>query len=431
MSFEHLRITRQFLNALDDAGITTPTEIQEKAIPPIRGGQDVIGIAQTGTGKTAAFALPLLGALKFASGNPPRALVLVPTKELVMQVATHFKMLSKYTDLRIVALYGGVGYKKQAEEVEAGCDIIVATPGRFMEIYLKGYIPAKKIKHLVLDEADRMMDMGFMPQLRQIFEVIPSKRQNLLFSATFPPRVERLSEEFLLWPTRIEVTPESTPVETVEQCYYSVPNFRSKLNLLEHLLRNREDMRRVIVFVRTKEYAENIGKYLQRIEIGEVRVIHSNKGQNSRLNAMADFHGGEVRVLVSTDVAARGIDIPEVSHVINYSVPRDYLDYVHRIGRTGRALRTGNALTFVDRAESYHLKKIEGIIRMEVPEISIPEAVEILETPKHEFKEQAREIDHQRRREDPDYKGAFHDRKRKPGSGRKSGSSSGKRRPRR
>jgi ATP-dependent RNA helicase RhlE len=431
MTFEDLRLTRQFINALDDAGITAPTEIQQKAIPPLRSGQDVIGIAQTGTGKTAAYLLPLLLQLKYAQGNDPRCLILVPTKELVLQVCEHVKMLGKYTDLRVVGLYGGIGHQQQAEEVQKGTDFIVATPGRFMEIYLKGAIVTKKLKHLVLDEADRMMDMGFMPQLRQIFEVIPSKRQNLLFSATFPPRVEKLSEEFLLWPTRIEVSPESTPVETVEHYFYSVPNFRTKLNLLMHLLRTDEQMIRVIIFVRTKEYATNLGKYLERSELGEVRVIHSNKGQNARINAMADFRSGDVRILVSTDVSARGIDIPEVSHVINFSVPRDYLDYVHRIGRTGRAFRAGKAITFVDRAERYHLKKIEGIIRMTVPMVDFPEEVEVLDTPKQEFQEQAREIDHQKRREDPDYKGAFHDKKRKSGGKtNKSSSSKGRGRKR-
>ena len=405
------------MNALDDMGITAPTEIQEKAIPRVRSGQDLIGIAQTGTGKTAAYVLPVLGHLRYAQDNDPRCLILVPTKELVIQVSDHTRRMANYTDLRVVSLYGGIGPKAQMAEVEAGCDIIVATPGRFMEIYLKGSIVVKKLKYMVLDEADRMMDMGFMPQLRQILEVIPRKRQNLLFSATFPPRVEKLSEEFLLWPQRVEVTPESTPVETVEQVFYRVPNFRTKLNLLTQLLEDFEEYKRVIIFSRTKDYAENISRYLDRLDLGEVRVIHSNKGQNSRLNAMDDFRTGDVRILVSTDVSARGIDIPEVSHVINFSVPRDYLDYVHRIGRTGRAFRAGKAITFVDPAETYHLKKIEGIIRMQVPSVELPEDLEVLETTKQEKQEQAREIDHQKRKEDPNYKGAFHDKKRKPKPG--------------
>lgn len=423
MSFEALKIKRQFLNALEDMGISQPTEIQEKAIPRIRAGQDVIGIAQTGTGKTAAYVLPLLGELKYAVDPGPRCLILVPTKELALQVSDHTRQMAKYTDLRIVGLYGGIGPKAQIEEMERGADIVVATPGRFMEIYLKGSIPVKKLKHLVLDEADRMMDMGFMPQLRQIFEVIPHKRQNLLFSATFPERVERLSEEFLLWPTKVEVTPESTPVETVEQVFYRAPNFKTKLNLLMHLLEDREALHRVIIFTGTKEYAENISKFLERKDIGEVRVIHSNKGQNSRINAMSDFREGDVRILVSTDVSARGIDIPAVSHVINFSVPKDYLDYVHRIGRTGRAFRAGKAITFVDDAETYHLKKIEAIIRMHVPELDLPADIEIEKTSKQERQDQAREIDRQRRREDPDYKGAFHEKKRKPSADNKRSSS--------
>lgn len=430
VSFEELSIKRQFLNALDDMGLSIPTEIQLRAIPPIRAGQDVLGIAQTGTGKTAAYVLPLLDHLKYAQDSAPRCLVLVPTKELVMQVSGYFESLAKYTDLRVCPLYGGVGPKTQIAMVEAGTDIIVATPGRFMEIYLKGSIITKKLKHLVLDEADRMMDMGFMPQLRSILEVIPRKRQNLLFSATFPDHVQRLSEEFLLWPTRIEVTPESTPVETVEQRWYAVPNFQTKLNLLLHLLEDRENLKRVIVFVRTRELAENIARFLERKEAGSLRVLHANKGQNSRMNAMTDFRSGDIRILVSTDVSARGIDIPAVSHVINFSVPRDHLDYVHRIGRTGRALLTGEAITFADRSETYHLKKIEKIIKMQVPMADFPEGVVVEETPKAEKQDQAREIDYQKRRENPDYKGAFHEKKNKKSTAKSPGSAA-RRKPRR
>lgn len=416
VNFEELSIKRQYLNVLEEMGITTPTEIQQKAIPPIRAGQDVLGIAQTGTGKTAAFALPLLDAIKYAQGTEPRCLVLAPTKELVIQISDYFTRLAKYTDLRTIALYGGVGPKIQIAALETGCDVLVATPGRFLELYLKGAIVTKKLKYLVLDEADRMMDMGFMPQLRNILEVIPRKRQNLLFSATFPERVQKLSEEFLLWPTRIEVTPESTPVSTVEQAWHSVPNVPTKLNLLLYFLRDEEVFSRVIIFVRTRDLAENIARFLQRKEVGSVRVMHANKAQHSRINAMDDFKSGDIRILVTTDVSARGIDIPAVSHVINFSVPRDHLDYIHRIGRTGRAFNTGTAITFVDRSEMYALKRIEKIIKMEVPMAEFPTEVVVEETSKAEKQEQAREIDRQKRREDPDYKGAFHEKKRKPSS---------------
>ena len=415
MTFEDLKITRQFLNALEDAGFDSPTPIQQKAIPSVRSGQDVIGIAQTGTGKTAAYILPLSQTIKYAQGDAPRCLVLVPTKELVLQVERQFDELLKYTDLRVVALYGGIGPRAQQDLVRAGCDIIVATPGRFFDIYASKALNTKKIKHLVLDEADRMMDMGFMRQIREIQEIIPQKRQNLLFSATFPEKVEKLSEEFLLFPVKIEITRQATAVETVDQYLYESPNFLSKLELLFYLLeKDVEEFERVIIFVRTKTMADNVGKFLQRKATGEVRTIHSNKGQNSRINAMNDFGAGEVRVLVSTDVVARGIDIPDVSHVINFSVPRDYDDYVHRIGRTGRVFKAGTAITFMDRAEVYHINKIEQLIEQKITRLHIPEELEEVRTGKDEFQEQAREIDGQKRREDPDYKGAFHKKKARP-----------------
>jgi ATP-dependent RNA helicase RhlE len=275
--------------------------------------------------------------IKYAQGNDPRALILAPTKELTLQIANHAMQLAKYTDLRILAIYGGVGAKAQIEAIEKGIDIIIATPGQFMEIYLRGALPTKQIKHLVLDEADRMMDMGFMPQLRKIFEVIPRKRQNLLFSATFPPRVEKLSAEFLEFPVKLEVTPQATTAKQVEQELYLIPNLKTKINFLEFLLQDREEFNRVMIFTRKKEVADNVFRYLDRKELGPVRVIHSNKGQNPRINAVNEFKEGKLRVLVTTDVTARGIDVTKVSHVINFDVPILYEDYVHRIGRTGRA----------------------------------------------------------------------------------------------
>ncbi|MCB0760397.1 MAG: DEAD/DEAH box helicase [Flavobacteriales bacterium] len=432
VNFEELKLTRQLLNALEDSGFDTPTPIQQKAIPIVRAGQDLIGIAQTGTGKTAAYLLPLLQVVNYAQGDFPRCLILVPTKELVIQVKSQMEALAHYTDLRIVALYGGVGPKTQIAELEAGCDFVVATPGRLIDLYLKGGIEIKKIKHLVLDEADKMMDMGFFPQLRQIQEFIPQKKQNLLFSATFPPKVESLAADFLLWPQRVEIAPQATPVETVDQLIYRVDNFRTKLSLLMHLLEDEETFHRVLVFVRTREMATNIGKYLDRKGLSS-RVIHSNKGQNSRINAMEEFRQGEVRILVSTDVSARGIDVKGVSHVINFSVPRVYEDYVHRIGRTGRALMPGVAISFVDRAETYHIGKIEKLIQQQIERAPFPEEVEVTETPKQEKQLQDREIDAQKKRENPDFKGAFHERKKKSaksGAKRKPGRGSSGRRGR-
>lgn len=398
------------LQAVADAGYETPTPIQLKAIPAITGGQDILGIAQTGTGKTAAYMLPILMKVKYAKGIHPRALILVPTRELGVQVLEHAQMLGKHTDLRFASLYGGLGPKAQIEALQKGVDVVIATPGRFVELYQKGELILKEIKTLVLDEADRMLDMGFMPQIRRILEIIPRKRQNLLFSATFPEKVERFSSEFLEWPVRIEVSPQSTPVETVSQVLYPIPNLNTKLNLLLHFLKD-ESFNRIIVFVRTRNLAENIYRYLKRKTSDTVRTIHANKGQNTRLNAFEEFKSGEVRVLVCTDVSSRGIDINDVSHVINFDVPLVYEDYVHRIGRTGRASKLGMSITFMNPAEEHHIRKIETLIRAEIPVAEIPEGVYIAETPIDEKQDMLRTIDLLKRKEDPTFQGAFHERK--------------------
>jgi len=410
-TFEQFKLNRQLLDAVRDAGFHNPTEIQKKSIPIILGGQEVIGIAQTGTGKTAAYLLPLLMKVKYAQGNDPRALILVPTKELTIQITEHAKQLARYTDLRILPIYGGVGVKPQIEQIQNGVDILIATPGRFMEIYLKGDLPTKQIKTMVLDEADRMMDMGFMFQVRKIIGVLPRKRQNLLFSATFPAKVEELSADFLEFPIKIEVTPQATPAQQVEQELYYVPNLKTKINFLEYLLKDTEEFNRVMIFARTKTNADNVFKYLERKGLGPVKVVHSNKSQNTRINSVNEFKGGGLRVLVSTDVTSRGIDVTDVSHVINFDVPTLYEDYVHRIGRTGRALQSGKAITLATQAEDYHVKKIEKLIRQQIPMKELPSGVEIAKTSFEEKQEMAREIDHQKRREDPDFKGAFHEKK--------------------
>jgi ATP-dependent RNA helicase RhlE len=414
MTFEDFQLNRQLLNAIEEAGYQSPTPIQEQSIPLILGGHDVLGIAQTGTGKTAAYLLPILMKVKYAQGTDMRVLILAPTRELVMQIDAAITDLAKYTDLRHVALYGGLGPKTQIETLQKGIDIIVATPGRFMDIYLKGEIGVKELKTLVLDEADKMMDMGFMPQIRKILEVIPSKkRQNLLFSATFPPRVENLSHEFLEFPHKVEVSPQATTASMVTQKLYEVPNFMTKINLLGMLMRDHETFKRTIIFCRSKEYADNIFKFLGRKVVGEnkIRVIHANKGQNTRINSMEDFKEGSIQVLVATDVAARGIDIQMVSHVINFDVPLIYEDYVHRIGRTGRANQTGEAITFMTEAEEYHIQKIEKLIKMPIPREPLPTDLEVLQTPFIEKQMMLREIDEQRKREDPTFKGAFHEKK--------------------
>ncbi len=416
--FEQFKLNRQLLNAIEDAGYSEPTPIQQQAIPLAMAGHDVLGIAQTGTGKTAAFVLPLLMKVKYAQGESPRALILAPTRELVMQIAKAAAELSSHTDIRIVALYGGIGPKSQIEAVRLGVDILVSTPQRFLDIYQKGEITLKQIQTMVLDEADKMLDMGFMPQIRRILEVIPRKRQNLLFSATFQEKVEKFSYEFLEFPMRVEVTPQATTAEMVTQSLYEVPNFLTKIHLLELLLTQTEDLNRVLIFTRSKENADNVYKFLLRKVIDEenIRVIHANKGQNTRINAIEAFKGGSVRVLVATDVASRGIDVTEVSHVINFDVPLIYEDYVHRIGRTGRANHTGEAITFLTPPDEYHIKNIEGLIRQEIPRKKLPAGLDVVTTPFVENQDHLREIDQQRRHEDPTFKGAFHEKKKQPRS---------------
>lgn len=428
IGFESLKLNRQLLEAIEDAGYSHPTEVQKKVIPKILGGQDVIGIAPTGTGKTAAFALPILMKVKYAQGSDPRVIVLAPSKELVLQIEKDFKDLAVNTDLRIISIYGGVGPTKQIDLIKDGVDIIISTPGRFLDLYKREAMPVRSLQIMVLDEADKMMDMGFMHQIRSILEVIPVKRQNLLFSATMSSKVEELSHEFLDFPSKIEVAPQATTAETIEQVAYFVPNLRTKINLLEYLLTD-PDLNRVIVFTKKRKTADDVFKYIERKELAEARVIHANKGQNTRINAMNEFKDGDIRILVTTDVSSRGIDVSDVSHVINFDVPIIHEDYVHRIGRTGRAFKAGKSITFFNDAEKYHLKKIEDLIRKKIPVSKLPAGVEITDTPKEERQDIAREIDHQKKKENPDYKGAFHEKKRKFHSSKKSKfrSSKGKR----
>ncbi|GMQ27285.1 DEAD/DEAH box helicase [Algoriphagus sp. oki45] len=411
--FDGFKLNKQLLEAVAESGYTQPTPIQLKAIPLALAGHDVLGIAQTGTGKTAAYLLPVLMKVKYAQGIHPRALILAPTRELVMQIEEVARELGKNTDLRIVCLYGGIGPKTQIEQIEAGADILISTPGRFMDIYRKGIIHTRELKTMVLDEADKMMDMGFMPQIRSILEVIPSKRQNLLFSATFSGRIEHLAAEFLEFPERVEVAPSATTAETIAQVKYTVPNIKTKINLLAYLLES-EEISRAIIFTRSRKNAEAVYSFLERKNFGEIRVIHANKGQNTRINSMEDFKSGEVRLLVATDVASRGLDVSMVSHVINFDVPLIYEDYVHRIGRTGRAENEGKAVTFINPAEAYHFEKIEELIRMTVEELPIPDPVDVPPTPFEEKQAYERELDKLKQRDNPDYKGAFHEKKAQP-----------------
>lgn len=410
--FDEFKLNRQLLNAVEEAGFVEATPIQEKAIGPVLSGQDLFGIAQTGTGKTAAYVLPMLMKLKYAQGENPRALILVPTRELALQIEEQVKLFSTYTDLRTVVIFGGIGPKTQKEQIAKGLDILVATPGRFLDLYLAGDINTRSLQFLVLDEADKMMDMGFIGSIHRILEVVPRKRQNLLFSATMSDLVQKIAGDFLKNPLTIEVAAQATPAQTVTQILYAVPNFKTKINLLQYLLKNDAEFKRLIIFCKTKTVADNITNFISR-RFGEeaVRVIHANKGQNTRINSINSFKEGNIRALVATDVASRGIDVSEVSHVINFDVPIVIEDYVHRIGRTGRAFNEGTAITFYNEAEKYYINKIEKLIRQQITEKPLPTEVFVEETPYEERQSIAREIDTQKRKENPDFKGAFHEKK--------------------
>lgn len=405
-TFADLKLTKPILNALEDAGFETPTPIQEQIFSVARSGQDIIGIAQTGTGKTLAYLMPILVKLHYAQGRYPRALVVVPTRELVVQVCETVELLTEYMDIRCVGVYGGTNIRTQQARVNEGADLIVATPGRFMDIYFNRIIRTQDIKTIVVDEADRMLDMGFMPQLRSIMGVVP-KHQTMLFSATFSDSVAKIAEEFLVNPARIEVTRQATTVENIDQYFYSVPNIMTKINLLKGLLDDKQEFRRVMVFTESKKNADRITDKLADIWKDELSIIHSNKAQNTRLNALRAFKEGRSRILVSSDVAARGIDVQDISHVINFDIPFEPEEYVHRIGRTGRAGKDGIAISFVGEKELPLFENIQNLIGNEIDELQIPDNIEISDILLDEEKVQTRNIAYQNSSK-PTGGGAFH-----------------------
>lgn len=393
--------------ALEEAGFEHPTPIQEQAFSVIRSGKDMIGIAQTGTGKTLAYLIPILMKLHYAQGTYPRALVIVPTRELVVQVCESVELLTEFMDIRCVGIYGGTNIRTQQAAVYEGVDLLVATPGRFMDIYMNGIIRTGQIKTVVVDEADRLMDLGFMPQLRSILEVIPEKHQTLLFSATFSAAVNELTTEFLMPDAiRVETVAQATPVEFVTQLRYDVPNGMTKINLLKLLLSDKEEYRRVMIFTETKKNADRIVEILGEHWKSELSVIHSNKAQNSRLNALRAFKEGRTRIMVSSDVAARGIDVQDVSHVINFDIPSIPEEYIHRIGRTARAGKEGTAISFVSEKEEPLFDAIETLIGQPIELSDLPEKLEISDILLDEEKVQTANIVYQRGK--PQGGGAFH-----------------------
>jgi ATP-dependent RNA helicase RhlE len=369
MPFTTLGLDDRLLRAIKDAGYTEPTPIQAAAVPLVLAGHDLIGVAQTGTGKTAAFTLPMLSML---AGAPPvqgrrktRALVLAPTRELVVQIEENVVAYGKYVPLRIAKVFGGVGERPQVEALRSGAELVIATPGRLMDLMGQGHADFSGLQFLVLDEADRMLDMGFVPAIRKIVKVLPRTRQTLLFSATLSKEIEVLTKEFQHQPKKVEIGRRSNPAETVTQFIYEVTQ-EHKPALLAHLLRD-SALNMVLIFTRTKHGADRVAKRLSRDGI-TTATLHANRSQSQRLRALDDFKSGKVRVLVATDIAARGIDVDGISHVVNFDFPPHMEDYVHRIGRTGRANAVGDAISFVTREDYAALRTLErfigrGIIR--------------------------------------------------------------------
>ena len=377
IKFEELDLSNQLQYAIDDLGFINPTPIQVEAFPVVRSGKDVVGIAQTGTGKTFAYMLPILRDLKYLKTDHPRVLVLVPTRELVLQVVDEIEKLSKYINVRVLGVYGGANINTQKQSIAQGQDIIVATPGRLYDLGLSNVLKLKTIQKLVIDEVDVMLDLGFRFQLLNIFDLLPVRRQNVMFSATMTQDVDDLILDFFKNPEKISIAVSGTPLDNIIQESYSVPNFFTKVNLLNNLLRNRQTFNKVLIFVAFKRTADMLFKHLEEVFGSETCVIHSNKTQNYRIRSIRQFDEGSNRILVATDVMARGLDFDEVSHVINFDTPDFPENYMHRIGRTGRAEKEGKTILFSTKKELEFKEEIESLMDFKIPVLEIPEEVEI------------------------------------------------------
>ena len=373
MTFSELNLSTPLLNALDDLGYTTPTPIQEKVFAVAMSGVDVVGIAQTGTGKTLGYLLPLLKQWKFSKEKHPQILVLVPTRELVAQVVETINKLTTYMNVVAVGVYGGVNINTQKLSVEQKTDVIVATPGRLFDLAMNGSLKLKAVKKLVIDEVDEMLNLGFRTQLKNIIELLPERRQNLMFSATLTDDVEFLMQDYFNAPVKVEAAPSGTPVENIEQQAYELPNFYTKVNLLKLLLSEDASMTKVLVFTGSKSLADQLNTELEPKYAEVMGVIHSNKEQNHRFNTVTQFKNGTYRFIIATDIVARGIDVTEVTHVINFDLPDVAENYMHRIGRTGRADKKGIAISFITEKEKTSQGKIEELMNYKTPMLPLPE----------------------------------------------------------
>lgn len=377
ITFEQFNLPKSVQKAIDELGFTTPTPIQEKSFAVIMSGRDMMGIAQTGTGKTFAYLLPLLKLYKFTPTNTPKIVILVPTRELVVQVAAEIEKLTQYMSVKTLGIFGGVNINSQKKLVNEGIDILVGTPGRVMDLALDSVIRFDETQKLVIDEFDEMLNLGFKGQLTAILAMMNKKRQNILFSATMTDEVDAILEDYFDYPEEVTLAASGTPLENIRQLSYDVVNFNTKINLLKHLLETDETMQRVLVFVNNKKIADMLHERIEPHFEGQFGVIHSNKSQNYRLTTMANFQDSLLRGIITTDIMARGLDISDITHVINFEMPELPELYMHRIGRTGRADATGTALSFVTQREQEFKIEAELLMNYEIPVIEFPTAVEI------------------------------------------------------
>jgi ATP-dependent RNA helicase RhlE len=376
-TFEQFNLPKSVQKAIDDLGFINPTPIQEKSFSVIMSGRDMMGIAQTGTGKTFAYLLPLLKLYKFTPTHTPKIVILVPTRELVVQVVEEVEKLTKYMSVRTIGIFGGVNINTQKKTVYQGCDVLVGTPGRTMDLTLDNVVRFEDTQKLVIDEFDEMLNLGFRTQLTALLAMMPKKRQNILFSATMTEEVDAVLNDYFDYPEEVTLSASGTPLENIKQITYQAPNFNTKVNLLKHLLATNKDMSRILVFVNNKKISDLLHDRIEEDFDGEFGVIHSNKSQNYRLSTMASFQEGNLRGLITTDIMARGLDISDITHVVNFEMPEMPELYMHRIGRTGRADATGTAISLVAPREEELKVAVEVLMNMELAIEPFPSEVEI------------------------------------------------------
>lgn len=409
-TFEQFNLPKSLQKALDELNFIHPTPIQEKSFSVIMSGRDVMGIAQTGTGKTFAYLLPLLKQWQFTGSDAPKIIVLVPTRELVVQVVEEIEKLTKYFSIRTLGIYGGVNINTQKKNIYEGLDIVVGTPGRVMDLALDNVLRFDNVQKLVIDEFDEILNLGFRPQLTSILSMMRNKRQNILFSATMTEEVDELLDEYFNFPEEVSLAPSGTPLEKIKQSVITVPNFLTKINILKHWLQTDESMSRLLVFVNSKRLADFTLEQLEEDFPEQFGTIHSNKSQNYRLNTMELFQKGTLRGLITTDIMARGLDITDITHVVNLQLPEIPEQYIHRIGRTGRADKDGIAISLIGPKEEEQQLEIEELMDYEIPVSEIPQNVKI-EVQKLEFEKDRIKIKKSVKRAEEERGPAFHEKK--------------------